>query len=256
MQADRDGRLGLSAQYPARAPLRRWHRPEAKSSWTTAASPTKLIEDGWLLDEVVGGVLRAAINVHVRWSRFTNYTYSLAVETRVGGWITCIDANLIGAAPSVTFDGTCPSAGNAVINHSDVIAFRVTYTKGTSIYIAEQPYDGFSSDVYVGPLTGTPNPPPTALTALKVTWSSVSDRSVYTVSLESGGKLTVCAGPDAVANDTSYLHLGTCPLDGTDIKISTITLIQVCAVDRDTHDKQGCAKAKWDRKSPSIQLKL
>lgn len=138
---------------PGRAPLRRWYNPVTQHSRTTAISPTTMVAQGWNLVEVVGGVLRAAIDINVRWKSLPGYSYSVDVQTRAGTWITsCINSAQIGNASEIIYRGTCTGASNYPLHHEDIAAFRVVYSPslpGGTTLTATANYDGWSSDTYI-----------------------------------------------------------------------------------------------------------
>jgi hypothetical protein len=235
---------------PDRAPLRHWHDPATGHAFTTATAATTMIANKWKLDEVVGGVIRAALDVNVRWGAILGATYAIDIETRTGEWIpACIDAAHIGAATSFAYHGVCVGAANRAVNHADILAFRIAYTQGTQSLSATQAYDGFSSDAYVDLLDAT-------TTALAVHWNDLGN-AIYAVDVAtSSGDWLRCADPDLIANDTSYIHLGRCVSPNRAVKISSISQLRVCAFARDTGDKLPCAEAAYDGRASHVEIKL
>lgn len=230
-----------------RAPLRRWHSPTTQHAYTTAAAASTMIASQWKLDEVVGGVIRAAIDVNVRWSSLAGSVYTLDVETRAGEWIpSCIDSATIGTATRFVYHGVCVGAANRAVNHADIVAFRVTATSAGQSTIATQAYDGFSSDAYVALANG-------ATTAIAVHWNALSNAS-YAVDMLVGLNWQHCADTSVLANDTSYVHTGPCVSLGTTIAIHQISELRVCAFDRTTQQARGCGVTKYDGRASQVAV--
>jgi ADYC domain len=238
-----------------RAPLRRWSNTGTKRSYTTTISPTTMMANGWSLVETVGGVLRAAIDVNVRWSALPGYSYSIDAQTAAGGWITsCIDSAHIGTATSFAYQGFCVGNNNTALNHADIIAFRVvaTSTSNPTVTSDRQSYDGFSSDVYV-PLAGAHS----LLTAVEFRWNDLGPKMVYSleVGLTTSDTLT-CADAKLLGDSTSYVHTGRCWSAGANAPASKIRVVKLCAYLRDSGALQGCGDAKLTGTSPIVNIKL
>lgn len=240
---------------PGRAQLRRWTTPNTKHSYTTTISPTTMMANGWNLVETIGGVLRAAIDVNVRWSALSGYSYSIDAQTAAGGWITsCIDAATIGTASSFAYHGSCVGNNNTALNHADIIAFRVVATSSGNPTVTSDPqsYDGFSSDVYV-PLTA----PHSVLTAVEVRWTDLGPNTVYSLQLgTSGSEMLKCADSKLLGDSTSYVHTGRCWTAGANLPASKIRLGKLCAYQRDTGSVQTCAEVKLTGTTPIVNVNL
>jgi hypothetical protein len=238
-----------------RASLRRWVNPATKRSYTTAISPTTMMASGWNLVETIGGVLRAAIDVNIRWTSLAGYSYAIDAQTAAGGWITsCIDSATIGAATQFAYHGTCVGSGNAALNHTDIIAFRVVATRASfPTYTSDpQPYDGFSSDVYV-PLSG----PHSLLTAVEIRWADLGADMVYSIDLlPLDGDWVKCADPALLGDSTSYVHTGRCWTSGASVTASKIRAIRVCAFVRGKDTPDTCGEAKFSGTVPTVVVKV
>lgn len=240
---------------PGRAVLRRWYKPGKLESHTTAISPTQMLAKGWNLAEVLGGVVRASVDVNVRWSSLAGYSYQLDVQTRGGEWITpCMTSAHIGATPQATYRGVCPGAHDRLVHHADIAAFRVTYTKsGSPTYVALRSYDGFSTDTYVA-LTA----PGSTTTALAVTWNDVGGGAKYQLSVQNlGADWIQCANENVLATEPAYLHTGKCwSANNTLVRVRDITQLRVCAVGS-AGQSLGCsAKVAYNGVSPQVSLTI
>jgi ADYC domain len=238
-----------------RAPLRRWSNPATKRSNTTAVSPTNMMADGWSLEEVVGGVLRAGIDINLRWTSVAGATYTVDAQTPVG-WVNgCIDSVSIGSTPSFVFRGTCVGLSNGTypLNHTDIVAFRVTATvPGLPPFTGTVAYDGFSSDPYVD--VTAPHGLPSALA---VRWTNLGAEVTYSVDLQPvGGDYVRCATTKLISNDLSYVHTGKCWSAGTTVPVTKVSLVRVCAYERGTAEPRVCREAKDDGRLSHIVLKL
>jgi hypothetical protein len=235
-----------------RAPLRRWYNPSIKHSYTTAISPTTMMADGWNLVEVVGGVLRASIDVNLRWSSLPGYSYTVDAQTGAGGWITsCIDSAHIGSSTSFAYRGVCVGSANMRLNHSDIIAFRVTYTRsGFPTLVATQAYDGFSSDAYIAL-----DAPDSLTTAVAVSWSDLGGGTTYAVDVRvGGGDWLRCADNNLLGSSTSYLHTGHCWSANASAQTHKISELRVCAFDPGKTEERMCIEAKYDGHAPTAAL--
>jgi hypothetical protein len=234
---------------PGRTPLRRWWNQAIKRSYTTAAAPTTMIAGGWQLTEVLGGVIRAAVDVNVRWSSLPSVSYALNVQTRTGEWISpCLDATQLGSASTV-FHGVCVSAANRQVNHADIAAFQIAYTKLGVTRYATQAYDGADTDAYIDLPDGRTN-------AVAITWNEVRPGARYVLALRaSGHDWVTCVDDQLLANGISYVHTGSCATTGTTVKISTIEQIRVCAVTRDG-DKLPCTEVDYDGSRSQVAIEL
>jgi hypothetical protein len=211
---------------PGRAPLRRWWNPSTRRSYTTPAAPSTMIVGGWQLADVVGAVIRATINVNLRWSSIASASYSLDIQTRTGEWITpCLDASQIGVSPSVVYAGVCVSAAMRKVDHADIKAFRITATTPVVSTTATRLYDGVDSDAYIEISGGTAS-------AVALTWNEVGGGAKFRfdVMKQGGGDWLKCVDADALGGSTSYIHTGFCPALGTTIKLATTQALRVCAV--------------------------
>jgi len=240
---------------PGRAPLRRWVHPATQHSTTTAVSPSTMLAQGWNLAEVVGGVLRAAIDVNVRWSALPGYNYTLDVQNRAGYWITsCIDSAQIGTAPRFVFRGECTNAGNYRINHADISAFRITYTQANQpSYTAMVDYDGFSSDAYIAL-----DAPGSATTALALRWNNLGDRVKYALDIRMFHTDWIrCADENALGSEPSYLYTGRCWSAGMNASIRRIRQLRVCAIDSTSGQELGCSAPQfYNSRSPRVELEI
>lgn len=233
---------------PGRAPLRRWYSPTTKTSFTTVAAASTMLANGWQLAEVVGAVIRASLDVNVRWSAVANAAYTIDVQTRASEWVNgCIGSTQIGAATSYAFTGKCVGAANRIVDHSDIIAFRVNATVGSTTTTATASYDGVASDAYV-PLAGT-------TTAVAVQWNDLGSAWTYQLDVSNGASWTTCAPTTALANDTSYLHTLKCP-SGKQFKLTAMPKVRVCAVKRGESKPSACAEAAYDGVAPALALTL
>ncbi|HEY0192437.1 MAG TPA: ADYC domain-containing protein, partial [Kofleriaceae bacterium] len=233
-----------------RAPLRRWRNRTTGQSWTTVTSPTTMWSQGVDLVEVIGGVVRASLDVNVRWTAVPGTSYALDVQLRTGEWIPhCIDAATLGNAVSVAFTGVCTGMANRQINHSDIAQFRMSYDG----HYANQVYDGFASDVYIA--ATNVQPPLTAAqikgsqpTALSFSWKDVGN-ATYVISLSSSaGSCKV-----AVANDTAFVYTGTCPAGGV-LPARVMRGVTLCAYDKASGTSLGCTETKLDGKTATWPL--
>lgn len=208
-----------------RAPLRRWWHPGVKRSHTTAIAPTTMIAGGWQRPEVIGGVIRAGIDVNLRWSAVQGATYSLAVQTRSGEWIApCIDTPLIGSATSLVYRGICSSASFRAVDHADIAVVRVIATSTNGTQIANRGYNGFDSDLYI-------DVPGGQATAVTVTWNDVGQGFTYGLDVRTspGGDWIRCVGDNLLGNGLSHVHTGSCPSAGAIIKLVSTFGLRVCA---------------------------
>lgn len=238
---------------PGRAPLRRWFNLGTKHSNTTTASPTTMMAGGWTLAEVIGGVLRAGVEVNLRWSLLAGYSYSVEAQTAAGAFMPCIDAAHIGASPSFVYRGVCVGNSNFPLNHADIIAFRVTYTRaGFPTLVATQAYDGFSRDAYV-----TLDAPSALTTAIDVRWPDLGNKTRYAVDVRPmDGDWVSCADTNLVANGNSYVHTGRCYSAGTTVLPNKITAIRVCAFDPGREKPRACGETEYDGRASSLELSI
>jgi hypothetical protein len=234
-----------------RAPLRRWYDPVRKHSWTTARAPSSMLADGYLAQEVIGGVLRAAIDVNVRWGAVAaGYRYVLDVQLRTGEWVTGCSGFTPVAGQALTFTGRCQTSPLRDVNHSDILAFRVTAVSSSGPTVVSAPvlYDGYASDVYV-PFAGDQT------TALALRWNDLGPGVKYRVWFDTGSGFLRCEDTDQLANDTSYVHVDKCYLDGHSVPVPSIRAILVCAADQNGADK-ACGQAAYDGHAPAVALDL
>lgn len=250
-----EGRL-YPPNTPGYAPLRRWRNQDTGLSWTTVASPTTMWRRKLLMGEVIGGVVRASLDVNVRWTAVPSTTYALDIQLRTGEWIAnCVAAATIGTATSWTYTGSCPDAAGRAVNHNDIVAFRMNYNG----HYATQPYDGISSDAYIPAIKVSPaltadQVKASQITALTLTWKDLGN-AVYGVVVSDGSVTNKCATYEFLANDTSYIHTGTCPT-GYAVPAYKIASVQLCAYDKTTHALLRCTDAKLDGKTSSLALSL
>lgn len=244
----------FSPNTPGHAQLRRWYNPKTDHSYVTAASPSTMRASGWQLAEVIGGVLRAAIDLNVRWSSIPGYSYTIDVQTRNGDWITsCVDSAHIGTEPQFVYRGACVGAANHRLHHTDIAAFRVTYHRtGQPTYTATQSYDGFSSDAYVDLKA-----PGSTTTALTLRWNNVGTTK-YSVDVKVlGADWIRCADEALLANESSYLHTGSCWSAGLEVPVNKIKQLRVCAIDSKTGRGQRCSNpVSYDGQTPEVALQL
>jgi len=238
-----------------RASLRRWYSPLTKRSYTTAISPTTMAAGTWNLVETVGGVLRAAIDVNLRWSALAGYTYTIDAQTAAGDWITsCIDSAAIGTATTFAYHGVCSGNGNYALNHADILAFRVVATRpGKPTYTSEpQLYDGFSSDVYL-----SLSAPSSVVTAVEIRWPDLGADMVYSIDVRvSGGDWLRCADRNLLGDSTSYIHTGRCWSSGANAAVSKLAAIRLCAFARDKDAPAACSEVPYSGTLPIVDVKL
>src|SRR5262249_23675935 len=116
---------------PGHTPLRRWSQRITHRSFTTTTAASSMIASGWQLAEVVGGVLRADMNVNVRWSALAGAAMSLDVMTRSGDWIApCLDAAHVGSTTKLEYNVISCQSASRTPSRGEVAAFRVNYTVG------------------------------------------------------------------------------------------------------------------------------
>jgi hypothetical protein len=236
---------------PGRAPLRRWWSPGTQRSHTTTTAASTMIAGGWQLLGVIGGVVAAAVDVNVRWSRVSGATYALAVQSRTGEWISpCISATQIGGATSLVYRGVRIGASHRAVNHADIKAFRITATVGLTNQVATAAYDGVDTDAYVPLSSGI-------TTALVVAWNDVGPGFTYSLDLrDSNGELVTCATDEVIANSLSYLHTGLCPKSGTIVKVPNIQQVRVCSLYKHDPASATCVEANYNGTSPRIEVEL
>jgi hypothetical protein len=221
-----------------RAPLRRWWHPNIKRSHTTAIAPTTMIASGWQQPEVVGGVIRAGIDVNLRWSAIPGASYSLAVQTRSGEWIApCIDTPYIGTATSFVYRGTCNSASFRAVDHADIASVRVTATSTAGTQTGNRGYNGFDSDHYI-------DVPGGAATAVTVTWNNLGQGFNYSLDVRTASSDWIrCVGGNLLGNGLSHVHTGSCPAAGGTIKLVNTFGLRVCATWNG--DPVGCGEVNY-----------
>lgn len=234
-----------------RAPLRRWWLPSVKRSVTTPASPTTMIANGWHLAENLGAVIRAAIDVQVRWSAVSGATYSLAVQTRTGEWVQpCIDTPSIGSATSLVYRGVCTSALGRTIDHSDIAAVRITSTSTVGTQVVTRAYNGFDSDTYVDIPGGKP-------TALAVSWNDAGPGFTYAFDVRTATSDWIrCAADNLLANSLSHIHMASCPSAGTIVKLVNVMAVRVCATWNHDATTEVCGEAGYDGSSSRLAIDL
>jgi hypothetical protein len=179
------------------------------------------------------------------------YSYTVDAQTAAGGWITsCIDSAHIGSSTSFAYRGVCVGSANMPLNHADIIAFRVTYTRsGFPTLVATQAYDGFSSDVYIAL-----DAPDSLTTAVAVSWSDLGGGTTYAVDVRAGGDWLRCADRNLLGSSTSYLHTGRCWSANTNVRTHKITELRVCAFDRGKTEERTCSEMKYDGRAPTVAL--
>ncbi len=233
---------------PGRTPLRRWWSENIKRSYTTPAAPTTMIAGGWQLTEVLGGVIRAALDVNVRWGSLPSMSYALNVQTRGGEWISpCLDATQI-TSTSTVFRGVCVSAANRKVSQADIAAFQVAYTKAGITKYATQAYDGADTDAYI-------DLPGGKTTAVAITWNEVIPYARYTLSFRNSNGWVTCVDDKLLGNGTSHVHIESCASTGAIVKISTIVEMQVCAT-APGGDKLTCSTVAYDGKQSRVAIEL
>jgi hypothetical protein len=234
---------------PGRPPLRRWWNPVEKRSITTTTSPTTMIAGGWELVEVVGGAVRASMDVNMRWSHVSSAIYRLDVQTRTGEWIQpCIDSSIIGSATGTTYRGRCTSASNRRVSPADIAAIRVGYKVGTLPFqTVTRPYGGFEADVHVDL--------PGKTTAVEVSWNEGGREATYSLAVKDGSTgewIGPCADRSYIANGTSFVLTGHCPSAGVAVSLEDIVEIELCRAD----EKKLCASAAYDGRQSRVDLRL
>jgi hypothetical protein len=230
---------------PGRAPLRRWYNPSTKRSYTTAASPSTMIPAGWNLTDVVGAVIRATINVNVRWSAIQGASYSLDIQTRTGEWITpCLGPTVIGASSSVIYTGVCTSAAMRKVDHADIQAFRVTATTTVGTTVGTRLYDGIDSDWYINLAGGQTS-------AVALSWNNVGGGAHYRFDVMRNGLWDKCIDADALGPITSYVHTGFCPALGTTVKLALTQGLRICAL-WTGHQDEVCAEVPYGGETRAV----
>jgi len=204
---------------PGHTPLRRWTDATGHHPYTTAISPSAMIARGMRLAEVVGGVLRASIDLNVRWSSLAGATTSLDVQTRTGEWIApCIPS--VGSA-HYTYTGLC-TADNRAVDRSSIAALRINYTTASGTVSATTAYDDADSDVYVALPGGT-------TTAVAVTWNERAPGARYALSIQrTPGTWSRCIDSNLLANGTSHVFTGACSSTGLTFSLQSILRLRVC----------------------------
>ena len=234
---------------PGRTALRRWWEPNKERSFTTSAPATMMIADGWQLAEVVGGAVRGAMDVVIRWSQMgSTVVYSLDVKTRTGEWIApCIDAAHIGTATSVVFRGSC--AGGRKIGPADIAALRVNWAQPSDPFqSATRPYGG-DADVHV-------DLPGGKATSLAVTWDDGERDASHVLHVQSastGEWIEKCAGEEMIANGTSFVLADRCPSTGDVVRLDDISRVEVCRSENGGA-KVSCGNAEYDGLRSSVEI--
>src|SRR5439155_16055904 len=136
----------------------------------TAMAPSILIPAGWQLVDVVGAVIRATVNVNVRWSAITGATYQLDIQTRTGEWIAPCVSSLTSA--SFAYAGVCPAASMRKVDHADIQTVRVTATTPVINTTVTTAYDGIATDAYLETAGGQ-------ATAVAMSWTDVGGGARY-----------------------------------------------------------------------------
>jgi ADYC domain len=237
---------------PGRAPLRRWWNPGVKRSVTTTVAPTTMIAEGWQLSEVVGAVIRAEIDVNLRWSALGGATYSLAVQSRTGEWISpCLDASQLGTATSAVYRGRCISAANRRVNHADIVKFQITATTSAGTKVGVQPYNGVDSDAYVEIAGGT-------TTAVAITWGGLGEGHTYALDVRpvGSGNRVGCVSDDLLANSASHVHAGPCYSAGITVKPNKIAQLRICATKAGDDKPWTCSEVDYDGRNPRMHIDM
>jgi len=126
-------------------------------------------------------------------------------------------------------------------------------------HYATVPYDGVSSDVYIPATNVVPaltasQLKASVLSAVTFTWKDYGS-AVYDLQVAgSDGAMHRCAEKSALANDTSYVHTGTCP-SGYVLAPKSVLQVQLCALDKKSGDKLACTAAKLDGRTATLPLK-
>ena len=232
---------------PGHTPLRRWSQRVTHRSFTTTTAASSMIASGWQLAEVVGGVLRAEMNVNVRWSSLAGAAMSLDVLTRAGEWIApCLDAAHVGSTTKNEYNVISCQSASRTPSRGEVAAFRVNYTVGGQTVSAVATYDDIAGDVIVYLPTGT-------TTAATVRWNDVAHGARYTLDVQTASPTWIhCADTNQLANDTSFVLTGSCPSSGMNVSVSSIRQIRVCTAGA----TPVCSQTSYDGKQPQITLAL
>jgi hypothetical protein len=224
---------------PGRAPLRRWWHPSTRRSYTTAASSSTMILGGWNMIDVVGAVIRATINMNVRWSSIQSAAYQLDIQTRAGEWIApCISAAQIGQSSSVVYTGVCTAASMRKVDRADIQAFRVTATTTTGTTIGTRAYDGIDSDWYISLAGGQTS-------AVALSWNNVGGGARYRFDVMRNGLWDKCVDASQLGPSTSYVHNAFCPAVGL-VKLSITQALRICAVWMSRGQDEVCAEVPYN----------
>ena len=229
---------------PGHTPLRRWTDGTGRHSYTTATAPTTMMASSWRLAEVVGGVLRAAIDLNVRWSSLAGATTTLDIQTRTGEWIApCVSSP---GSSRWVYTGVCP-ANNRLVNRADIAALRVNYTTASGTVSATTVYDDADSDVYIALPGGT-------TTAVAVTWNDRGPGARYTLSiLRATGSWTRCVDNNLLANGTSHVFTGACPSTGITWNLQSVQRIRVCT---NVGGQDVCGEVPYDGVQSQLAITL
>jgi hypothetical protein len=223
---------------PGRAPLRRWYNPSTRRSYTTGAAPSTMILGGWNMIGVVGAVIRAAINVNVRWSSIQSATYQLDIQTRTGEWVApCISAAQIGQSSSVAYTGVCTAASMRKVDRAEIQAFRITATTTTGTTVGTRLYDGVDSDWYISLAGGQAS-------AVALHWTNVGGGARYRFDVMRNGLWDKCVDSSQLGPSTSYVHNGFCPAVGL-VKLSITQALRICAVWMTRGQDEVCAEVPY-----------
>lgn len=238
--------VAATAAHPA---LRTWWSPALAHSFTTTTPASTMIGDGWQLVEVTGGVIRAELDVNVRWAAVAGATYTLDVLQRDGTWVTaCLDAAQLGAATSVRFTGRCVAA-NRSVPHADVVAFRITATTSIGSSVATAAYDGVAGDVYA-------ELPGGVITAIDVGWNAYRGAARYALWLQPGGASFVeCAGASYVGSERGFVFTGRCPGKSIKVAPSGLARLRACALDA-KGGALACGEVAYDGKAPRVTIAI
>jgi len=235
-----------TAAHPA---LRTWWSPALQHSYTTTMPASTMIASGWQLVEVTGGVIRAELEVNVRWAAVAGATYSLDVLARDGTWVTpCLGAAQLDTSTSVRFTGLCVAADRTV-PHADIVAFRITATNATGSATATAAYDGVAGDVYAELSGGT-------TTAIDVGWNAYRGAVRYAFWVQRiGGSFVECAGASFVGTERGFLYTGRCPGKVPPIAPSGLARLRACAVNKDGVSL-ACGEAAYDGVAPRVTISI
>ena len=239
-----DEGLVFAPNSPGHTPLRRWTDSVGHRPYTTSIAPNIMIGRGMRLAEVVGGVLRASIDLDIRWSSLAGATTSIDLRTRSGKWIMpCVTS---AGSSRYTYTGVCPF-DNSVVDRSSIAAVRVNYTTASGTVSATTAYDDADSDVYVALPGGT-------TTAVAVTWNERAPGARYALSIQrTAGTWSRCIDSNLLANGTSHVFTGACSSTGLTFSLQSIRRLRVCT---NIGGTDFCGEAPYDGVASRVAIAI